>query len=175
MRYLPRALETQVRSALRAFPALALTGPRRAGKTRVDAGLACHLLGIDTVAELDKSPFRGVLFEGFVASELAKAQLNAGARRELYFFRDEQGLEVDCLVPGRGGRVRRVECKASKTVVPAMVGPMLRLAEAFRRHRSLGPDVDLRLVHERPRAGTPTRAVAPGVRAQPWREFLAED
>ena len=139
-----------------------------------DSGLACHLLGIDTVAEFDKSPFRGVLFEGFVASELAKAQLNAGARRELYFFRDEQGLEVDFLVPGRGGAVRLLECKASKTVVPAMAGPMLRLAEALGRHRSAGQELDLRLVHERPRAGTPTRAVAPGVRGQPWQEFLAE-
>jgi len=39
-----------------------------------DSGLACHLLGIDTAAELDKSPFRGVLFEGFIASEIGKSQ-----------------------------------------------------------------------------------------------------
>ncbi len=31
-----------------------------------DSGLACHLLGIETEAELGKSPFLGVLFEGFV-------------------------------------------------------------------------------------------------------------
>ena len=139
-----------------------------------DSGLACHLLGIDTAAELDKSPFRGVLFEGFIASEIAKAQLNAGARRELYFFRDEQGLEVDFLVPARGGTVRLIECKASKTITPAMAGPMLRLAEALKKHRSAHQQVDLRLVHEQPRGGTVTRAVAPGVRAQPWLEFLTE-
>jgi uncharacterized protein len=139
-----------------------------------DSGLACHLLGIDTVAELDKSPFRGVLFEGFIASEIAKAQLNSGARRELYFFRDEQGLEVDFLVPGRSGTVRLMECKASKTITPAMAGPMLRLAEALKKHRSANQKVDLRLVHEQPRAGTVTRAVAPGVRAQAWQEFLSE-
>jgi len=139
-----------------------------------DSGLACHLLGIDTVAELDKSPFRGALFEGFIASEIAKAQLNAGARRELYFFRDEQGLEVDFLVPGRGGSVRLIECQASKTITPAMAGPMLRLAEALKNHRSAGQDADLRLVHEEPRTGITTRAVAPGVRAQPWQEFLTE-
>jgi uncharacterized protein len=33
MRYVHRELEAQVRRAVRAFPALVLTGPRRAGKT----------------------------------------------------------------------------------------------------------------------------------------------
>src|SRR5688572_25145405 len=33
MRYVPRELEKQVSQALRAFPAVVLTGPRRAGKT----------------------------------------------------------------------------------------------------------------------------------------------
>ena len=37
-----------------------------------DAGLACHLLGIDTAAELARSPFRGALFEGFIAAEIFK-------------------------------------------------------------------------------------------------------
>ena len=48
-----------------------------------DSGLACHLVGIDTPAELEKSPFLGAIFEGFIAAEIAKA-LNAGRRRELY-------------------------------------------------------------------------------------------
>ena len=43
-----------------------------------DSGLACHLLGIETAAELAKSPFLGALFEGFMASEIVKAQVNAG-------------------------------------------------------------------------------------------------
>jgi hypothetical protein len=30
------------------------------------------------------------------------------------------------------------------------------------------------LVHQSPHAGTPTQAVAPGVRALPWQEFLEE-
>ncbi len=57
-----------------------------------DSGLACHLLRIDTAVDLEKSPFLGALFEGFVASEVVKAQVNAGRRRELYWFRDQQGL-----------------------------------------------------------------------------------
>ena len=91
-----------------------------------DAGLACHLLGIDTASELAKSPFLGALFEGFIASEILKAQANSGRRRELYYFRDEQGLEVDFLLPGRGGAISFVECQAGRTVTPAMAGSMQR-------------------------------------------------
>ena len=82
--------------------------------------------------------FLGALFEGFIAAEIAKAQVNAGGRRELYYFRDEQGLEVDFLVPGRGGAVALVECKAGRTVTPAMAAPMQRLAEALKRKRAKG-------------------------------------
>ena len=37
-----------------------------------DSGLACHLLGITSEAELQRSPFLGQLFEGFVAAEILK-------------------------------------------------------------------------------------------------------
>jgi hypothetical protein len=50
--------------------------------------------------------------------------VNDGRRRELYYFRDEQGLEVDFLVPGRSGAVTLVECKAARTVTPSMAAPM---------------------------------------------------
>jgi uncharacterized protein len=139
-----------------------------------DSGLACHLLGIETIGELERSPFRGALFEGFVAAEIAKGLVNAGRRRELYFFRDQQGLEVDFLVPGRGSALALVECKAGRTVTPAMAVPMQRLAEALKRKRVHGGAVNLFLVHEEPKGGSPTQAVAPGVRALPWRTFLDE-
>ncbi len=139
-----------------------------------DSGLACHLLGIETAEELARSPFLGALFEGFIAAEIAKAQVNAGRRRELYYFRDEQGLEVDFLLPGRGGSVGLVECKAGRTVTPAMAAPMQRLAKALKRKRGKAADVAMFLVHREPKAGTPTQAVAPGVRALPWRSFLEE-
>ena len=137
-----------------------------------DSGLACHLLGIDSIAELEKSPFHGALFEGFMAAEIVKAQINSGRRRELYYFRDEQGLEVDFLVPGKGGAIALVECKTSRTVTPAMATPMQRLAEAMRKKRRQGTTVEMYLVHRQPKAKSPTHAVAPGVRAFAWEDFL---
>ena len=129
------------------------------------------------MGELARSPFLGALFEGFIAAEIAKAQVNSGHRRELYYFRDEQGLEVDFLMPGRGGAVALVECKAGRTVTPAMAAPMLRLAGAMKRKRANGTSgaaVRMFLVHEKPKAGLAAQAVAPGVRALPWRNFLDE-
>ena len=137
-----------------------------------DSGLACHLLGIDSQAELAKSPFAGPLFEGFIASEIVKGQLEAGDRQALYHFRDEQGLEVDFLMPGRSGGIRLVECKASRTVTPSDATPMRKLAEALRRARRGRVSVRMDLVHQAPKAGAPTTAVAPGVRASAWQDFV---
>ncbi len=139
-----------------------------------DSGLACHLLGIDSVAELEKSPFHGALFEGFIAAEIVKAQTNTGRRREIYYFRDEQGLEVDFLVPGKSGAVALIECKTSRTVSPAMALSMQRLAEAVKKKRLKGTAVDMFLVHQQPRTKSPTQAVAPGVQALAWQDFLEE-
>lgn len=138
-----------------------------------DSGLACHLLGIDSVAELEKSPFRGALFEGFMAAEILKVQTNSGMRREIYYFRDEQGLEVDFMVPGRNDSVALVECKASRTVVPAMATSLQRLADAVKKKRPKRT-VEMFLVHQKPTAGSSTRAVAPGVRAIVWPDFVKE-
>jgi uncharacterized protein len=99
----------------------------------VDSGLACHLLGLDTAARLEQSAFLGPLFEGFVASEIAKSQINAGRRREIYHFRDQQGLEVDFLVPLAGRSVALVEAKATRSIRPDQATGLDRLAAAMSR------------------------------------------
>jgi predicted AAA+ superfamily ATPase len=139
-----------------------------------DSGLACHLLGVETEAEVEKSAFLGALFEGFIAGEIVKAQLNAGLRRELYYFRDQQGLEVDFVVPRKGGGLRCVEAKAARTVTPGDAAPMQRLATAWSKRPGVRGDVELVLVHRPARAGVASRAVAPGVQALPWQEFVIQ-
>jgi hypothetical protein len=136
-----------------------------------DSGLACHLLGIESEAELARSPFLGALFEGFLAAEIVKAQVNAGRRRELYTFRDQQGLEVDFVVPLRGGGMRLIEAKASRTVTPDLARPMQNLARAWGKRRGR---VEMFLVHRPPAAGALSRALSPGVQAVPWQDFVAE-
>jgi hypothetical protein len=61
-----------------------------------------------------------------------------------------------------------------RTVTPATAAPMQRLAEALKRRRTKAAGTRMFLVHQAPQAGSPTSAVAPGVRALPWQEFLEE-
>ncbi len=136
-----------------------------------DPGLACHLLGITSAAELARSPFAGAIFEGFVASEIIKSQVNRGARRELYHFRDAQGLEVDFVLPRADGGRWLVECKFGRTATPAMARPMQQLARAM--PASMREAVQCWLVHQAPRSPAETHALAPGVKAAPWQTFVA--
>ena len=114
-----------------------------------DSGLACHLLGIESEHMLRRSPFLGPIFEGFVAAEISKLQAAAGRRRELYYFRDQQGLEVDLLVPAGARGLLLLESKASATLRPAEAEPLLRLSRAIRRHKTRA------VVVHRPLKGTP--------------------
>lgn len=125
-----------------------------------DSGMACHLLGIQTQAELDRSPFLGPIYEGYVAAEILKSQVNQGRRKELYYFRDERGFEVDFLIPRPQNHAWAVECKASRTIAPSMARPLQALSEAS------GGLIERRLiVHRKSRLAMQTRAVAPQVEA----------
>ena len=134
-----------------------------------DAGLACHLLGIQTQAELERSPFWGAIFEGFVAAEILKSQVNRGQRKELYYFRDQQGLEVDFVVPQPNARFWLVEAKASKTVQARMAAPMLSLAGAA------GKRATRRIVvYRKSRTGPEFAALAQGAEAMTVDRFAVE-
>jgi len=133
-----------------------------------DPGLACYLLGIASQAELERSPFLGALFEGFVAAEIVKSQVNQGRRKELYYFRDQQGLEVDFLFPDGHGGLWMVESKASKTVAPGMAGPLTSL----RRSMAGGASVRLTVVHRTSTTAPASRGIAPGVEALDMRGFV---
>jgi hypothetical protein len=134
-----------------------------------DPGLACHLLGITSEAELQRSPFWGQLFEGFVAAEILKSQVNRGAGKELYYFRDQQGLEVDFLLPKPNAGLWLIECKAGKTVYPAMAAPLLSL------RRTLGKRSTRQIiVHGTSRSAPTTQAAARGVEAIDLEQFIAD-
>jgi len=134
----------------------------------VDSGLACHLLGLESETQVRRSPFLGPLFEGFVLAEILKQQQCAGRRREVYFFRDQRGLEVDFLVPLGGDRLALVEAKASTSVRPETGNSVAALKASARGYKTHG------FVVHRPRASDePLRALRPGIRAVPLEELLA--
>jgi uncharacterized protein len=85
-----------------------------------DTGLACHLLGIDTVEQLIKDPLYGNLFENWVVVELMKARYNQAMDPRLYFYRDVSGREVDLLFQ-KGSHLLPIEIKSSKTFSPSFL------------------------------------------------------
>ncbi len=126
----------------------------------VDSGLACHLLGVESEKMLNGSPFLGPLFEGFVASEIIKLQLGSGRPKALYYFRDQQGLEVDFIVPSGNRQLLFIEAKASRTVVPGMAGPLERLAGTESRYA-----IDKIIIHRENKGDFQSTVLKRGVKA----------
>jgi hypothetical protein len=134
------------------------------------SGLACYLLGITSEAELQRSPFLGHLFEGFVAAEILREPSEPGWQEgeELCYFRDHQGLEVDFLLPRPNAGLWLIECKAGKTVRPAMAAPLLALRRTMEKRSTR-----LIVVYGKSRFAQATRAVARGVEAIELERFVA--
>jgi predicted AAA+ superfamily ATPase len=126
----------------------------------VDSGLACHLLGITNEKVLATSPFAGPIFEGFIASEVLKHRLNRGRDRGLYYFRDQQGLEVDFVVDDGNRRLTLLEAKATRTPRPEMGRSLARLVSTIRGYK-----VRAFLVHAGGGQGADPTTLGAGVKA----------
>ncbi len=66
----------------------------------MDTGLACYLVGYLDAITLEKSAYSGAIFETYVISEIIKSYINSGmdARKYLYYYRDNNGKEIDLLI-----------------------------------------------------------------------------
>ena len=80
----------------------------------MDTGLLCYLLGIERVEQVVRDPLIGNLFENLVVLEALKARYNKGLASNLYFFRDNQGHEID-LLHKQGSELKGIEIKSSST------------------------------------------------------------
>lgn len=104
-----------------------------------------------------------------MASEILKSQTNRGLRKELYYFRDQQGLEVDFLVPRPNAGLWLIEAKAGKTVHPAMATSLLALQRSLEKRPKRLP-----VVHRNSRSSISTSAVTRGVEALNLGRFIKE-
>jgi hypothetical protein len=110
----------------------------------------------------------GTVVEGLVAAEILNSQVNQGGRKELYYFRDHQGLEVDFLLPRPNAGLWLIECKAGKTVRPAMAAPLLALRRTMEKRSTR-----LIVVCGKSHSAQNTSAVARGVEAIELERFVA--
>ena len=79
-----------------------------------DTGLACSLLEIQDIKQLESHYLKGGLFENFILSEFLKHRFNQGLANNCSFWRDNKGVEIDCVIhlPGKS---LGIEIKSGKT------------------------------------------------------------
>jgi uncharacterized protein len=80
-----------------------------------DTGLASALLGVQNSQQLDLHPFKGSLFENMVIVELWKNRFNQGKSNNLFFWRDNNGNEVDVIIEN-GVQLFPIEIKSGQTI-----------------------------------------------------------
>jgi uncharacterized protein len=83
----------------------------------LDTGLLCHLLRVDSPATLATHAMRGAIFETWVVVETLKHRWNQGLNADIYFWRDNHGVEVDLLYE-HDGKLHAVEVKSGTTFSP---------------------------------------------------------
>jgi predicted AAA+ superfamily ATPase len=79
-----------------------------------DTGLLCYLLGIEKPAQLHTHFARGSIFENLIILDLLKSRCNRGLQNNLFFWRDNHGKEVDCIIES-ASKLYPVEIKSSHT------------------------------------------------------------
>ena len=91
----------------------------------LDSGLLCWLLRIASAEDLQMHAARGAVFETWVVAETLKHRYNLGLNADLYFWRDNHGLEVDLVFEHRG-RLHGVEVKSGSTYASDWLAPVRR-------------------------------------------------
>lgn len=81
----------------------------------VDTGIACSLLNIKSAEEIFSHYAYGSLVESYIISDFYKQYYNHDKRPSLYFWRDYQGNEIDCIVE-KAMELTPIEIKGGQTV-----------------------------------------------------------
>lgn len=84
-----------------------------------DTGLLCYLLKITSASSLKTSVLKGNLFENYVITEYLKINYHNNLLRDVYFWRDAVGHEVD-FIWQENEKLNVVEIKATETIMQDM-------------------------------------------------------
>ena len=78
----------------------------------LDTGLVAYLTGWTSPETLEKGAMSGAVFETWIISEILKSWWYSGKTAPVYFYRDKDGKEIDCLIE-RDGKLHPIEIKKS--------------------------------------------------------------
>jgi predicted AAA+ superfamily ATPase len=80
-----------------------------------DTGLACALLNLRRIEDLNLHFAKGALFENFIINEILKNHLHRGIQPNVYFWQAAGKHEIDLLLDYRG-QLLPVEIKSGRTI-----------------------------------------------------------
>lgn len=78
-----------------------------------DTGLACFLIGIDSVKTFKLSSFKGRIIETYIHNEIRKSYINNSINAQMFFYRDNNQNEIDFIIL-KDGNISLVEAKSGK-------------------------------------------------------------
>ena len=80
-----------------------------------DTGLACSLLKLQNAGMVKTHYLYGTLYENFVIAEIMKVQYHAGKIPSVYYWRESNGTEIDCIIEDSNQKIIAVEIKGGET------------------------------------------------------------
>lgn len=80
-----------------------------------DTGLACALLNLRSIGDLNSHFAKGAMFENFVINEIFKNQINRNISPKNYFWNAAGSHEIDLLLD-KAGKLSLIEIKSSRTI-----------------------------------------------------------
>ena len=125
-----------------------------------DTGLLCHLLGIKSLAGLQKNKAYGAIFENWILTEIKKNNFNAGQNEGMYYFRDNTGNEVD-LITEREGEPLAIEIKSAAKVT----SDMFRSLNFWQKYQPMSHSI---LLHK----GKANEELSDRIGVVPWTEVV---
>jgi len=80
-----------------------------------DTGVACSLLRLTNPEMINTHYLYGSLFENLVINEIVKNQCHSGKRPSVYYWRESNGVEIDCIVEQGNNEILALEIKGGQT------------------------------------------------------------
>lgn len=94
----------------------------------IDTGLCSYLLGIKQQDHILTHPLLGSMVETYVFSEIYKNFLNNGLDTDFYYWRDQNGNEIDLIIDIEPSKSIVIEIKAGQTINNKMLSSLNKWA-----------------------------------------------
>ncbi|MCB0747842.1 MAG: ATP-binding protein [Ignavibacteriae bacterium] len=80
-----------------------------------DTGVAASLLKLTNSEMISNHYSYGSLFENLVLSEIIKSQTHLGKHPSIYYWRESNGVEIDCIIEKSDSKILALEIKGGQT------------------------------------------------------------